>query len=117
MGSAQAAWVLQTFSQATWLLRGVINIETVNKNITNAGQRLKRMRTLTGCKQSEIARLVGVSQPFIARVESGPVQPSPLMAGRISDAIAAVAMLHVARLKCLVTVEKVLGEGDTARAV
>ncbi len=51
------------------------------------GQRLRELRTAAGLTQDDLASLVDLSQPHVARYESGGREPSFSLVCRLADAL------------------------------
>ena len=59
------------------------------------GEQVRKLREERGLSQQELARLVGTSQPAIARLEAGSVDPRLETLRRLSDALDADVVLRL----------------------
>ena len=59
------------------------------------GEQVRRLREERGLSQQELARLVATSQPAIARLEAGGVDPRLETLRRLSDALGADLVLRL----------------------
>ena len=59
------------------------------------GEQVRKLREERGLSQQELARLVGTSQPAIARLEAGGVDPRLETLRRLSDTLGADLVLRL----------------------
>ena len=67
--------------------RGEIDSRGIKSKQRNIGARIKEARKKAGLKQYELARVVGISKPYMSQIESGRRKPSRELFFRFSQAL------------------------------
>lgn len=81
------------------------------------GKDLRRLRELAGLTQSELARRIGVSQSFIAKIESGKIDPKISIVKKIMDELMNTIEINEIVKKVMTTPVIVVNEDEDIKNI